>query len=106
MLQLTEENKTDLTDTVLLCLIIELVPPPLRLQQTSKFSVLFAMVAVTFILSIFGTAVQSAVRGLIVKVITSGRSATFSCALAVCLTDPVVNPHSYVPAGNMKANLH
>lgn len=45
---------------------------------------------------------QSAERGLAVMVITSGRRATSKLALAVCLIDPMVNPHSYVPVRNMQ----
>lgn len=51
-------------------------------------------------LSVASKLEQSPVRGLVTKLITSGRTTTFSCAFAVCLTDPVVNPHSYIPAEN------
>lgn len=70
-------------------------------HRSSYFSVLFGMVALTLIGTFTGLVVQSAVRGLIFMLIKSGRIATLSSVLAVCLTDPLVNPHSYTPAGNM-----
>lgn len=78
------------------------------IHETLRLSVVFGMVAVTltYMSELWLSPEQSTVIGLLSMMISSGSSATLNCVVAVCVTDPLVNPHSYVPAGNIYANVN